>query len=223
MVTRALAATLLSLALARHAAAQVTPGPSGGRDAAVEAGIEAGFALIATFAPSSAGPDPQPTPTPNPSATVQPDGASVDAIIAALYESVSHGPEYEPNWKRMRTLFLPAGKLIPPKRPNDDAFTVLDLDGFQSFFMKATEAAKQRGQSGAFFEKEVARTLDCFGTVCQAFSTYASRRAPSDPKPFARGINSIQLVNDGRRWWIASIAWDTDRPDNAIPPEYDEK
>ena len=109
------------------------------------------------------------------------DGSSVDRIIAALYESVSHGPEYEPNWPRMRSLFIPEGKLIPPKRPNEATFTVLDLDGFQSFFMKATEAAKQRGQSGAFFENEVARTLDCFGNVCQAFSTYASRRAPADP------------------------------------------
>jgi len=100
---------------------------------------------------------------------------------------------------------------------------VLDLDGFQDFFTKGTEAAKQRGQSGAFFENEVARTLDCFGNVCQALSTYASRRAPSDPQPFARGINSIQLVNDGQRWWIASVAWDTERTDNSIPARYDKK
>jgi len=151
------------------------------------------------------------------------DGSSVDRIIAALYESVSHGPEYEPNWKRMRSLFLPAGRLIPPKRPGTEAFAVLDLDGFQDFFTKGTEAAKQRGQSGAFFENEVARTLDCFGNVCEAFSTYASRRAPSDPQPFARGINSIQLVNDGQRWWIASVTWDTERTDNSIPARYDKK
>ena len=168
------------------------------------------------------------TPTPlapgNPQARpVVADGSSVDTIIAALYESVSHGPEYEPNWKRMRGLFLPAGRLIPSRRPGVETFTVLDLDGFQDFFTKGTEAAKQRGQSGAFFENEVARTLDCFGNVCQAFSTYASRRAPSDSQPFARGINSIQLVSDGNRWWIASIAWDTERPENPIPARYDEK
>ena len=165
------------------------------------------------------------TPTPlaagNPQAgAVGADGSSVDRIIAALYESVSHGPEYEPNWKRMRNLFLPAGRLIPPKRPGTEAFAVLDLDGFQDFFTKGTEAAKQRGQSGAFFENEVARTLDCFGNVCQAFSTYESRRAPSDPKPFMAGINSIQLLNDGQRWWIASVAWDSERPNNPIPAGY---
>ena len=223
MAARALAATLLSVALARQAVAQVTPGPASGTEAAVEAGIQAGFALIATFAPTPAGSDPRPTPPPNPSAIVQPDGSSVDAIVAALYESVSHGPEYEPNWARMRSLFLPAGKLIPPKRPSDATFTVLDFEGFREFFMKATAAAKQRGETGAFFEIEVSRQLDCFGNVCQAFSTYASRRAPSDPSPFARGINSIQIVNDGRRWWIASVAWDTERPDHPIPARYDKK
>ena len=167
------------------------------------------------------------TPTPlapgNPQArTRQSDASSVDAIIGALYASVSHGPEDEPNWKRMRSLFLPAGSLIPPKRPGETTFTVLDLAGFQDFFTKATVAAKQRGETGAFFETEAARRLDCFSNVCQAFSTYESRRAPSDPRPFARGINSIQLLNDGRRWWIASIAWDNERPDgsNPIPAEY---
>ena len=35
-----------------------------------------------------------------------------------------------------------------------------------------------------------------------------------------RGINSIQLVNDGKRWWIASVVWDTEQPDNPIPAQY---
>ena len=69
----------------------------------------------------------------------------------------------------------------------------------------------------AFFEKEVARKSDCFGNICQIFSTYEARRAPLDEKPFVRGINSIQLVRDGKRWWIASVIWDTERPDNPIP------
>jgi hypothetical protein len=77
--------------------------------------------------------------------------------------------------------------------------------------------AKAKGQSTGFFETEVARRTDCFGSVCQLFSTYASRHAPGDDKPFMRGINSIQIVNDGHRWWIASVVWDSERQDNPIP------
>ena len=66
-------------------------------------------------------------------------------------------------------------------------------------------AAKERGDSTAFFESELARKTDCYGNVCQIFSTYEGRHAPGDEKPFVRGINAIQLVKDGKRWWIASV------------------
>ena len=148
------------------------------------------------------------------------DGASVDAIIAALYASVSHDSATEPNWERMRGIFLPVGMLIPPKNPRSDMFTVLDVDGFEQRVREGAAAAKAKGDATSFFEREVARKTDCFGNVCQVFSTYESRRAPSDEKPFVRGINSIQLVRDGRRWWIASVVWDTERADNPIPPLY---
>jgi len=151
------------------------------------------------------------------------DGGSVDAILAALYESVSHPSDKEPDWARMRNIFLPVGMLIPPKRPNEDMFTVIDVDGFRDRVRKAEAAAKQKGDPTAFFEKEVARRTDCFGNVCQIFSTYEARRSPSDEKPFVSGINSIQLVNDGERWWVASIVWDTERPGNPIPEQYKAK
>jgi hypothetical protein len=146
--------------------------------------------------------------------------ASVDAVIAGLYESVSHGNDAEPKWELMRQVFLPVGQLIPPKRPNEDRFTVLDVDGFQERVRKGTAAAKAKGDPTSFFEKEVARQQDCFGNVCQIFSTYEARRDPSDAKPFVSGINSIQLVRDESGWHIASVIWDVERPDNPIPPQY---
>jgi hypothetical protein len=149
------------------------------------------------------------------------DAASPDAIVKALYEAVSHGPDAEPNWKRMRDIFLPVGMLVPPKRPQEDIFTVLDVDNYEERTKKWMADAKAKGQPTSFYETEVARRTDCFGNVCQLFSTYASRHAPGDEKPFMRGINSIQLVNDGRRWWVASVVWDTERADNPIPAQYD--
>jgi hypothetical protein len=149
------------------------------------------------------------------------DGASVDAIVKGLYESVSHGPDAEPDWRRMRDIFLPVGMLIPPKPARDDIFTVLDVDQYEERTKKWMAAAKAKGDPTSFYETEVSRKMDCFGNVCQVFSTYASRHAPSDEKPFMRGINSIQLVGDGKRWWVASVAWDTEKEGNPIPPQYD--
>jgi hypothetical protein len=35
-----------------------------------------------------------------------------------------------------------------------------------------------------------------------------------------RGINSIQLMNDGRRWWIVSVFWEAETPQTPIPKKY---
>jgi hypothetical protein len=48
--------------------------------------------------------------------------------------------------------------------------------------------------------------------------TYATRRTPEGPV-IARGVNSIELFHDGRRWWIAAAIWDSERPGNPIPKD----
>lgn len=157
---------------------------------------------------------------PAPARPAASDSATVDSALAALYGSVSHASGAEPDWKRMREIFLPVGQLIPPRRPREDRFTVVDVDGFQTLVQKGIAAAKAKGDPTSFFEKEVARKTDCFGNVCQVFSTYEARHDPSDEKPFVRGINSIQLLKDEEGWHIASVVWDVERPDNPIPAEY---
>jgi len=175
--------------------------------------------LIAQRGPRT--PTPRPTATPVPPQIVGPDGRSVDAIVTALYQSVSCGPEVEPNWERMSALFLAGAKIVPPRAKGDAAISVLDGKAFQERVRKLLESWKQKGESTALYENEVARQEQCFGKVCQIFSTFETRHAPGDPQPIYRGIHSIQLVNDGSRWWIVSLAWDGERPDNPIPPQYE--
>jgi hypothetical protein len=152
-------------------------------------------------------------------ALVPADATSVDSIVAALYASVSHGPEASPDFDRMRGFFLYVGMIVPPVRPGQE-ISVSDVDSWAEKFKKSAAARKEKGEATGFFEREIARRTDCFGNVCQIFSTYESRHTESDAKPFERGVNSIQLVRDGKRWWIASVAWDAERPENPIPPPY---
>jgi hypothetical protein len=55
--------------------------------------------------------------------------------------------------------------------------------------------------------------------IMQAFSTYETHRDSADARPI-RGINSIQLFNDGSRWWVVGVMWDNERPDKPIPAAY---
>jgi hypothetical protein len=73
-------------------------------------------------------------------------------------------------------------------------------------------------QSG-FFESEIHRKTDQFGDVANVWSTYAARRE-ADGEVFMRGINTIQMRYDGKRWWIISILWQAETPDMPLPKEY---
>lgn len=189
----------------------------------VDIAIRAAEALAKTAAangPSGPGPTPTPPPFKEPKPLeVLPDGSSVDAIVAALYAAVSHGPDGEPNWKRLRSLFLPGAAIVPPRPPTGETLAVLDPEAFEGRIRRYIAGRRERHERLGFTEREIARRENRFGNVCLVFSTYETLWAPHDAQPFARGVHSIQLVSDGRRWHIAALVWDTERPDNPIPPE----
>lgn len=143
------------------------------------------------------------------------DVASLDAIVTALYDVISGPAGQARDWNRFRSLFISGARLIPTAHPaNAPAVTrVMTPEQY------AERAATGLTRSG-FFEREIGRTTDQFGAVTHIFSAYESKRAASDPKPFQRGINSIQLFNDGTRWYVVTIFWDGERPDNPIPEKY---
>jgi hypothetical protein len=89
---------------------------------------------------------------------------------------------------------------------------VLDVEDY----IARAEPLLQKG----FYEKEVARRVEQFGQIAHVWSTYESRHDPSDPEPFMRGINSIQLFNDGKRWWIVSIYWQHESAQHPLPEKY---
>ncbi len=143
------------------------------------------------------------------------DVASVDAILAALYDVISGPAGQRRNWDRMRSLFVPGARLMPTGRRPDGsgAIQVWTVDQY-------IERVGPRLEESGFFERELARRTERYGNIVHAFSTYDSKRLASDPQPFARGINSIQLWNDGQRWWVVSIFWEGERPDNPLPARY---
>lgn len=144
------------------------------------------------------------------------DVKSVDAIVAALYDVISGPAGQTRNWDRFRSLFIPGARLIPTGGGRGGQPAIARV-------MTPDEYAQTNGpalERNGFFEREIGRTTETFGRITHIFSAYDSKRTAQDAQPFARGINSIQLFNDGRRWWIVSVYWDSERPDNPIPPKY---
>jgi hypothetical protein len=143
------------------------------------------------------------------------DVESIDAILAALYDVIS-GPAGETrDWDRFRSLHIPQARLIPTGRNAQGRFghRVMSI---QDFVDTSGPVMEERG----FFESEVARTTERFGSIAHAFSTYESRWTLEDPEPFQRGINSIQLMHDGARWYVMNIFWAGETADTPIPARY---
>lgn len=141
------------------------------------------------------------------------DVESIDAILAALYEVIS-GPAGERDWDRFRSLFTPNAILVPmvPRPDGANPVRVLTVEDY------ITTVGPYFG-ANPFYEVEAGRTLDRYGNVANAMSAYESRREPGE-EPFARGVNTITLVTDGERWYVASVAWDQEREGNPFPPEW---
>ena len=143
------------------------------------------------------------------------DVASPDAIVAAVYEVIS-GPAGEArDWERFRSLFLPDARLVSVSR-NQEGQMVHRAMTPAEYAERAAPAFQQSG----FFEEEIGRVQEEFGPVVHRFSAYQSKRAADDPEPFARGINSFQLMHDGERWWVLTIYWTPELPDLPIPERY---
>jgi hypothetical protein len=146
------------------------------------------------------------------------DLSSIDAIINAAYAVIS-GPAGQPrDWERERFLFLPGARLIPTAvKPGDNESglspQILDVE---AYIARVEPLFREKG----FYETEVARRTEQFGRIAHVWSTYESRYREDDPKPFMRGINSLQLFHDGARWWIVNIYWQHESAEHSIPKRY---
>ncbi len=146
------------------------------------------------------------------------DAVSIDAIVTAAYEVISGPAGKKRDWHRERSLFLSGARLIPTaveagRNDVDLAPQMLDVEGY---IARVEPLIEKKG----FYEKEIARRVEQFGQIAHVWSTYESRHDPSDPKPFMRGINSMQLFNDGKRWWIVSIYWQHESAQHSLPEKY---
>ena len=143
------------------------------------------------------------------------DGASIDAIITAMYACISGQKGEERDWKRFRGLFIPEARLeaVIWRGEGKISLRVFSVD---EYIRVAGEYLKKN----SFHEKEMVRKIDEFGAIAQVFSTYEAFAAADSPVPLKRGINSVQLFNDGQRWWIVSILWNDEREETRIPAEY---
>lgn len=145
------------------------------------------------------------------------DTKTIDSTVKSLYDVISGAAGQKRDWDRFRNLFAKGARLIPTyKQGEKTVSTSLSPDDYVIMGGPLLE-------KDGFFESEIGRKLELYGPIAQVFSSYESKKAASDEKPFERGINSIQLSFDGKRWWIQSVLWAAESAAGPIPEEFIKK
>ena len=144
------------------------------------------------------------------------DVESIDSIIEALYASISGEKGEERDWDRFRNLFIPEAKLIPTG-VNNQGVAGYSAWGVEEYIPRVKPFFLENG----FIETEVTKEVQRFRNVVHVFSTYQSKNT-KEGEIIARGINSIQLYDDGNRWWVVSVFWVSENEENPIPAKYDQ-
>ena len=142
------------------------------------------------------------------------DVATIDGIMKAFYEVISGPAGQARQWARDRTLYIADIRFVRMSE-DESGQPMAQIASHQQFVDAADPVLLKDG----FYEREIHRVTQKFGHIAHVFSTYESRRTADGPV-IARGINSVELFYDGKRWWIASNIWDDERTDNPLPAEY---
>jgi hypothetical protein len=144
------------------------------------------------------------------------DVDSLDAIMKAVYDVISGDAGKARDWDRFRSLFHKDARLIPSGKNTQTGVIGARVLTPEDYVKNSGPYLEKNG----FHEREISRHVDQYGNIAQVFSTYASFHKSDDKEPFMRGINSFQLFNDGKRWWVLTIYWQQESKDNPIPKEF---
>jgi hypothetical protein len=141
------------------------------------------------------------------------DVSSASATVKASYDAISCSPGQVLNLDRFRSLFLPHAQLVSVSLKEGHGLAhVMTMDEFSKMVVGSVG-------KGGHVEHELAERVEIYGNIANVWSSYESRNTPDDPH-IMRGINSIQLFNDGKRWWISGAQWQHETADAPIPAKY---
>jgi len=134
----------------------------------------------------------------------------IDALMTAFLAAVSFEPGTQPDYERIRALFIASGLLIK------NTAATPEISGIDAF-IEPRRALVQGGRLTRFREVEVSQRTQVFGQVAQRMSAY-TKDGISDGTAFsARGVIFTQFISTPEGWRISSMAWDDERPGLAIP------
>ena len=139
---------------------------------------------------------------------------TLDGIIKAYYDVVTVKKGEKVSYTRDSLLHV-ANAIVGITRKGRDGKMKLQMISLKKFHEESDASLEKDG----FFEKELSRKVEKFGSIYQVWSTYETKNSADGPL-LERGINSIQLFFDGTRFWILSWVAEDESKEQPIPEKY---
>jgi hypothetical protein len=140
--------------------------------------------------------------------------ATLDGIIKSYYDVVCVKKGGKIIFECDSLLHLPQGVTVGFVEKDESGKKILKMVSLKEFH-KSDPILEKDG----FYEHEIGRKTEQFGNIYHVWSSYESLTEPGGRR-LGRGINSIELYYDGKRFWIVSWIFDSERNGNTIPKEY---
>jgi hypothetical protein len=140
--------------------------------------------------------------------------STLNGIIKAYYDVVTVKKGEKASYERDSLIHWP-GVSVGTAGINKNSKPTFHYMSLKEYHRLADPALEKYG----FYEKEISRKVEKFGSIYHVWSTYESRNESTGPI-IERGINSIELFYDGTRFWVLGWFYDGERKDNPIPAKY---
>jgi hypothetical protein len=137
--------------------------------------------------------------------------STIDGVINEGLNIVSGKRGENRDWEAFRQLFTDNAQisvLVHDSLENAQIHTY-SLEQFVRIGMQFYE-------KDGFIEYEMGRTIEEYNGVATVFQSYYAKELGLEEE----GINTYQLIFDGKRWWISSLLWTSNRNGVEVPSKY---
>lgn len=126
----------------------------------------------------------------------------IKELIDNFYEIISGKAEEQRNWNSFRSLFFTNAHLMPMRFNSNKECVSVPVD-VESYILGLDKFLKTKD----FYEYGLNYEISIWGNIAHVYSKYEAKRSLEDNEPFKRGVNLVQLINDGNRWKILNMSW----------------
>jgi hypothetical protein len=144
---------------------------------------------------------------------------TIEGTMDELYAAVTRVKGAPFAWDRLRAITLPFTLMLPQRRTAESEDRPMTVEQFIAWIDEGWRPVIGTASDRGFFERQLKLVVHQYGDIAMAFTSY--EKGSDEPRAVqGRGINTVQLVRRGGRWFITAITWDEESTAGPIPAEY---